>query len=81
MYEKTAGGKTVAATILWLTMRIANGIKPDLIPSETQLIIYDAAELLALLGITDKIYRNRNQIYKWAIADPVQKIKNLLTKK
>jgi hypothetical protein len=81
IYDKTAGGKTVAATALWLAMRIANGIKPDLIPAETQLIIYDAAELLALLGITDKIYRNRGEIYRRVVADPVKYIKNLLTKK
>jgi len=72
IYSKTSGGKTITATVIWLTMRIANGIKPDLIPMETQLIVYDVAELLALLGITDKIYKNRKQIVSY--------IKNLFTK-
>jgi hypothetical protein len=67
VYESTKGKKTVIATAAWLTMRIINSIEPDLIPVNYQLVIYDVIELLAVLGITDKLWRNRKEFAEWVV--------------
>lgn len=62
IYDKTKGQKTTAATVIWLLMQVVNSIKPDAIPAEVQITIYNIAEILAAIGLLDKAWRNREKI-------------------
>ena len=71
-WNKTSGFKTTTATLIWLTMRIINSVKPEAIPLDIQVLVIDIAEVLAAIGVTDKLWRNRQKI--------INSIKNLPNK-
>lgn len=62
LYDKSKGGKTTIATVIWLAMQAVNGLYPDTIPDNVQIAVYNIAEILAVIGLTDKVYRNRQKI-------------------
>lgn len=62
IYDKSKGGKTTTATVIWFLMQAINGLYPDTIPDNVQIAVYNIAEILALIGLTDKLYRNRQKI-------------------
>jgi len=66
--KKIEGTKTTTATVVWLLMRIVDTVRPGTIPDPVADVIYLSAEILATIGITDKIWRNRHKlksIFKW----------------
>ena len=60
--KKIEGTKTTTATVVWLAMQTVNGLYPDTIPDNVQMAVYNIAEILAVIGLTDKLYRNRQKI-------------------
>jgi hypothetical protein len=70
--KATEGSKTTTATVIWLLMQIVNGIKPDAIPANIQVTIYNIVEILAAVGLLDKAWRKREVI--------INKIKKLWKK-
>jgi len=56
-WDKTAGYKTPIATVVWLALRIVDYKFPNALDSGTEAIILDAAAVLGILGIGDKIRR------------------------
>lgn len=62
IYDKSKGGKTALATVIWLAMQTVNGLYPNTIPDNVQIAVYNVAEILAVIGLTDKVYRNRQKI-------------------
>ena len=66
--KKIEGTKTTTATVVWLLMRIVDTIRPGTIPVPVADVIYLSAEILATIGITDKLWRNRHKLkslFKW----------------
>lgn len=56
-WDMTQGYKTVTATVIWLIIRAIDLKYPNAISPPTEALILDAASLLGILGVGDKLYR------------------------
>jgi hypothetical protein len=56
-WKKTEGFKTPTATVIWLILRLVDYKFPDVLDTQTQVLILDIATAIAALGIGDKLWR------------------------